>query len=67
VDTSDRLWIASPSSPDRPGQYGQQQLDQAGNAQADRADRYSTIGLPPVARVVPCAGQREGCSRITQP
>ena len=53
--------------PDRAGQHRQQQLDQAGSAQAGRADHRRTVRRPPVAGIV--TGDRKGKSRrgIPQP
>ena len=45
--------------PDRAGEDRQQQLGQAGRAQADRADRNGTIGLPPFVGVVSAVCQRK--------
>ena len=55
--------------PDRPGQHGQQQLDQAGDAQADRADRNRAVGLPPLVGVISRPGKRKAqagsrCPRV---
>lgn len=52
---------------DRPGQHGEQQLGQPGGGQAGRADGDRAAGLPPLVRVVPRAGQREGERRVTLP
>ena len=53
--------------PDRTSQDGQQQLDQAGGAQADRADGNGTIGLPPFAGVVSGMCQRKRQGWVTLP
>ena len=53
--------------PDRAGQYRQQQLDQAGGAKADRADRDRPVGCPPVPGIVADAREGETLRGITQP
>jgi hypothetical protein len=53
--------------PDRPGQHGQQQLHQAGDAQADRADRNRAVGLPPLVGVISRPGKPKSRGRITLP
>jgi hypothetical protein len=53
--------------PDRTSQHREQQLDQAGGAQADRADRNGTIGLPPFIGIVSAMGQRKRQGWVTLP
>ena len=52
---------------DRSGQDGEQQLDQAGGAQADRAERNGPICLPPFAGIVSGMCQRKRRSWVTLP
>jgi hypothetical protein len=53
--------------PDRTSQDREQQLDQAGGAQADRADRNGPVGLPPFAGVVSALCQRKRRCWVTLP
>ena len=49
----------------RTGQDCEKQLDQAGGAQADRADSDGAIRLPPFVGVVSGMCQRERCGWVT--
>ena len=51
--------------PDRAGKQGQQQLNQSGGAQANRADRYGPVGLPPLVGVITAVSERERFGRVT--
>ena len=53
--------------PDRARQHRQQQLDQAGGAQADGADRHRPVRRPPVPGIITGIRQGKRRSGITQP
>jgi len=53
--------------PHRTSQHCQQQLDQTGDAQADRADGDRTIRLPPLIGVVSAMRQRKRQRWVTLP
>jgi hypothetical protein len=66
VDTSDRLWIASPGSPTDPVTMASSNSISRDRAQAQGADRDRPVGLPPVPGVVPRARQGKQRRRVTQ-
>jgi hypothetical protein len=67
VETSDRLWIASPSRPNRAGHHRKKQLDDARDSQPGGADRDRAVGFAPVLGVVAQPGQRKGSGRVPDP